>query len=172
MATTIRAEQPGDHAAIDEVNRVAFGQANEALLVAKLRQTHGFDPALSLVAIRDGHIVGHILFSPIHIETDRGDIPALALAPMAVVPECQRQGIGCDLVREGLDACARAGHKTVVVLGHAEYYPRFGFTPASQHGLRPPFPAPDNAFMVMALIPSGLDGISGVVRYPAPFQEV
>lgn len=172
MVTMIRVEHVDDHAGVDEVNRLAFGQDNEARLVATLRQADGFDPGLSLVAVCDGAVVGHILFSPIRIETDSSDVPALALAPMAVLPELQRRGIGSDLVREGLEACRRAGHAIVVVLGHAEYYPRFGFTPASGFGIRPPFPAPDEAFLALALAPSGLDGISGVVRYPAPFEDV
>ena len=172
MGMTIRAERSADYAAIEHVNRLAFGQDDEARLVSKLRAIDGFDPALSLVAVRDGRIVGHILFSPIHIETDQGDVPALALAPMGVLPECQRQGIGCDLVREGLEACRRAGHRIVIVVGHAEYYPRFGFTPAGRHGLRPPFTVPDEAFMAMALVPGALEGVSGVVRFTAPFDAV
>lgn len=168
--TVVRPERPDDYAAVNEVNRLAFGQDNEARLIAAIRRTEGFDPSLSLVAVCDGQVVGHILFSPIRIETDHGDAPALALAPMAVLPNRQRQGIGSALVRNGLDACRRAGHRIVVVLGHTDYYPRFGFTPASQNGLRPPFTVPDEAFMAMALVPGGLDGISGVVRYPAAFD--
>lgn len=107
-----------------------------------------------------------------HIEADNGDVPALALAPMAVLPECQGQGIGSELVRAGLTAARRAGHRIVVVVGHAEYYPRFGFVTAGRSGLRSPFPAPDEAFMVMTLTPGSLEGISGVVRYPAAFDAI
>ncbi len=170
--TTIRPEQPSDHAAIEAVNRQAFGQDAEAHLVAKLREADSHDPALSLVAVHDGEVVGHILFSPILIETDGGNVAAMALAPMAVLPDYQRQGIGSALVREGLEACRRAGHRIVVVLGHADYYPRFGFKPANRHRLRSPFTVPDEAFMAMALVPGGLDDISGVVRYPAAFDAV
>ena len=170
--TTTRPEQPSDHAAIEEVNRLAFGQDAEARLVAKLREADSDDPALSLVAVRDGQVVGHILFSPILIETTGGNVAAMALAPMAVLPDFQGQGIGSALVREGLEACRRAGHRIVIVLGHADYYPRFGFKPASRHGLRSPFPVTDEAFMTMALVPGGLDDISGVVRYPAAFDDV
>jgi len=170
--TTIRPEQSSDYAAAEEVNRLAFGQDAEAQLVAKLREADGHDPALSLVAVSDGQVVGHILFSPILIETEGGKVAAMALAPMAVLPDYQRQGIGSALVRKGLEACRQAGHRIVVVLGHAEYYPRFGFKPANRHGLSSPFTVPDEVFMAMALVPGGLDDIGGVVRYPAAFDEV
>ena len=174
----IRSEQAADHAAIAEVNREAFGQEGEPRLVAALRDAEGFDPQLSLVALRDGVVVGHILFSPIDIVRDGGDLPAIALAPavalapMAVRPAYQRQGIGSALVRAGLEACRRAGHRIVVVLGHAEYYPRFGFTPAGQRGVRAPFEVPDEAFMVLSLVDGGLDDVAGVVQYPAPFSDL
>ena len=135
----IRSEQLADHAAIAEVNREAFGQEGEPRLVAALRKAEGFDPALSLVALRDDAIVGHILFSPIQIEREGGDVPAIALAPMAVRPAFQRQGIGSALVRGGLEACRRAGHRIVVVLGHAEYYPRpKPTTPGQSYPTKPP----------------------------------
>ena len=170
--TTIRMELPSDHAAIAEVNQQAFGGDAEAQLVATLRESNCRKLVLSLVAECDGRVVGHILFSPILIETGGVNEDAMALAPMAVRSDCQRRGIGSALVREGLEACRRAGHRIVVVLGHADYYPRFGFKPANQHGLRPPFPAPNEAFMAIALVPGGLDDIRGIVRYHAAFDEV
>ena len=130
------------------------------------------------MALRDDGVVGHILFSPIDIVRDSGDVPAvaqtpaLALAPMAVRPEYQRQGIGSALVRLGLKACRRAGHRIVVVLGHAEYYPRFGFTPAGESGVRAPFEVPDEVFMVLSLVDGGLDDVAGVVRYSAAFSDL
>ncbi len=131
MTTTIiRPEGPGEHTAIAEVNRLVFGSDAEARLVAALRKADCFDSSLSLVAVHDGLVVGHILFSPIRIETDDGNVPAMALAPMAVLPACQRHGIGSALVWQGLQACRRAVHSIVVVLGHADYYPRFGFRPS------------------------------------------
>ena len=168
----VRPEQPDDREAIAEVNRLAFGQNNEARLVAAVRNAEGFDPLLSLVALCDDRVVGHILFSPIHIETPRGAVPALALAPMAVHPDHQRQGIGSQLVRQGLDACRRLGHGIVVVVGHPDYYPRFGFKCAARFGLKAPFPAPEEAFMALSLSPHGQDGIAGTVRYPGPFEDV
>jgi putative acetyltransferase len=168
----VRPESPQDYTAIDEVNRAAFGQDNEARLVARLRESAGFDPGLSLVAVRDGVIVGHILFSPIVIASEADEVPALALAPIAVLPARQREGIGSQLVREGLAACRQAGHPIVIVVGHPDYYPRFGFTRAGPLGLRAPLPVPDEAFMALALVPGELDGVRGTVRYPPPFEEV
>ena len=91
---------------------------------------------------------------------------------MAVLPDCQRQGIGTQLVNRGLEACRRLGHSIVVVVGHPQYYPRFGFTPAAPYNIEAPFPVPDETFMVQALTPEALDGVSGIVRYPASFDTV
>lgn len=169
LEMVIRSEQLEDHARVDEVHRRAFGQPDEAQLVAAIRQADGFDPFLSLVAVQNEQLLGHILFSPISIVGENGDVPALALAPMAVIPGCQRQGIGSELVAAGLQTARLAGHRIVIVLGHAKYYPRFGFVRCSQFDITSPFPAPDEAFMVMALTPGSLEDVSGEVRYPAPF---
>jgi predicted N-acetyltransferase YhbS len=99
-------------------------------------------------------------------------LPALALAPMAVRPEFQNLGIGSRLIREGLERCRNLGHKIVIVAGHPEYYPRFGFTSSRAKGLEAPFPVPDEAFMVIELIPGALDSVSGMIVYPAPFEGV
>ena len=169
----IRPELPADHATIDAILRCAFHGDAEARLVAAIRASDGFDPHLSLVAVVDERVVGHILFSPIRIESEGGAVtPAVALAPMAVMPECQRRGIGSALVRTGLEACRAGGHAIVVVLGHAEYYPRFGFERASSYGIRCPFDAPNDAFMALPLVPDALDDARGTVRYPAAFDGV
>ena len=177
MRYDIRSERPGDEAAIAEVNRLAFGRDDEGRLVAAIRHGDGFNRGLSWVAtvaneVAADRVVGHILFSPIHVETARDSAPALALAPMAVHPDRQRQGIGSALVRRGLDGARVGGHRIVIVVGHPDYYPRFGFTPAVDHGLQAPFPVPDEAFMALALVPDGLDGVVGVVRYPPVFDEM
>jgi len=168
----IRAEQTDDIAAIQEINRLAFAQEEEALLVQRIRESPGFIPDLSLVAIKDEKVAGHILFSRIHIETPQGDVEVLSLAPMAVRPEFQNSGIGSDLVREGLKRCRDLDHTIVVVIGHPEYYPRFGFVPARKKGLELNFPVPGEAFMVCELAPDALAGIKGTVKYPPEFEDV
>lgn len=167
----IRSETLEDYIAISEVNKLAFGQENEARLVKTIRQTANFNPKLSLVAIKDKKVVGHILFSPIIIQSPKGNIPALALAPLAVCPEFQNQGIGSQLVKQGLEECQRLGH-IVIVIGHPTYYTRFGFSSATAKGLSAPFPVLDEAFMILELIPATLDGISGMVKYPPVFEQV
>jgi putative acetyltransferase len=161
----VRPENPNDLEAIREVNRQAFGQEDEARLVDALRD--GGHARLSLVAEEGGRVVGHILFSDLPIVTQAGTLHALALAPMAVLPERQRQGIGSRLVREGLRACADAGHRIVVVLGHPRYYPRFGFSAQLAERLKAPFSGP--AFTASELVPGALAGVAGQVRYPPPF---
>jgi putative acetyltransferase len=169
---TIRPEMPADIPAIFNVHLLAFGQPAEAQLVDALRRDGDLIPELSLVAFNEGRIVGHILFPPITITSPEGSAPALALAPMAVLPGFQRSGIGSLLVKEGLAACRRLGHRIVVVVGHPAYYPRFGFIPARVRGIEAPFPVPDEAFMVMALAEGSLKGIHGTVRYPRAFDMV
>jgi putative acetyltransferase len=158
--------------AIHEINVLAFGLENEARLVENLRKSPDFIPELSLVAVKDKMVVGHILFSRITIQTKIGSFPALALAPMAVHPEFQKQGIGSKLIRQGFARCRKLGHKIVVVVGHPNYYPRFGFTSARAKGLEAPFSVPDEAFMVIEIAPGALNGISGMVIYPPAFEGV
>jgi len=147
----IRPEREGDYIVIHEINVLVSGRENEARLVKKIRERRGFIPELSLVAIKKGEVVGHILFSRITIQSKTGSFPALALAPMAVHPKFQDQGIGSKLVRHGLKCCRNQGHEIVVVVGHPQYYPRFGFTSARAKGLEAPFAVPDKAFMVLEL---------------------
>ena len=165
-------ETAGDHAAIRDVVRAAFGSSVEADLVDALRNLPEFDPRLSLVAEFDGEIHGHLLFSLIRIETGKGGIAALALAPLAVHPESQRQGIGSELTRAGLRVCEQLGHRIVIVVGHPTFYARFGLIPASRWGVRPPFPIPDDVFMVKWLGSEPPSDFAGVVRYSAPFGEL
>src|SRR5690606_31135615 len=130
----IRAERPEEAAAIAAVHEQAFPQPAEARLVEALRAAGA--AALSLVAVRDGAVVGHVLFSPVTVHDGDGAWPALGLGPVAALPALQRRGIGSALIREGLARCRAQGHCVVFVLGHATYYPRFGFRPAAPEGLR------------------------------------
>ena len=171
--TDIRVEQPRDFAVIKEVNDLAFGQEEESELVAKLRGSDAFIPELSLVAENDKQeIIGHILFSVIHIETAMEAVQSLALAPVAVTPDFQNKGIGSLLIKEGLKRSKELGYESVVVLGHSDYYPKFGFTLASGKGIKAPFDVPDEAFMVMELQQGALDNAQGTVRYPEAFLGV
>ena len=169
VGVAVRPERPEDQPAIRRVNTEAFGRPNEAWLVDALRRTAGFVPELSLVAEAGGEVVGHILLTQILIREGSETVSALALAPMAVLPSHQRIGVGSALALQALSEARRLGHGVVVVLGHAAYYPRFGFTPASQHGIRSPFPVRDESFMVLELAPSALDGVMGEVEYPPEF---
>jgi len=150
-----------------EVNERAFGTPLEAGIVDALR---GSDGSISLVATSGDRVVGHIFFTPVTVDSSAG-VRVAGLAPMAVLPEYQRGGIGSRLVTAGLDACRRHGYAAVVVIGHPEYYPRFGFTRAGEHGLSCEFPVPPEAFMVLALDPGILARLSGMVRYRPEFAE-
>ncbi|RZB31559.1 MAG: putative acetyltransferase [Desulfobacteraceae bacterium Eth-SRB2] len=166
----IRFERPKD---IDEVrllNDKTFGQPVEGRIVDKLRKScHGI---LSLVAISNNKIVGHIMFSPVTIKTQEGVIQGMGLAPMAVLPELQNQGIGSQLVKEGLGMINNTECPFVIVLGHEKYYPRFGFQRASKYGLKSQWQGvPDEAFMVMILNDSVMKKVSGIVRYRNEFDE-
>ena len=164
-AIEIREERPADVAAIREVNRRAFGQDQEADIVDALRANGA--ALLSLVAIVDGRVVGHIMYSPVVVAGTTG----AALAPMAVLPDHQRQGVGSRLVEDGNARLARAGCPLIVVLGHARFYPRFGFEPASRFGITCEWPVPDDVFM--ALVPEGAAKPGpGLARYRDEFTSV
>jgi putative acetyltransferase len=167
MNINIRAQTAADLDAIRHVNRLAFGQDAEARLVDALRE--GGFVRVSLVAEQEGQAVGHILFSDLPIVTDARTVPALALAPMAVLPAFQNQGIGSALVRRGLEVCRGQGHRIVIVVGHARYYPRFGFSSIRAARLDSPFSGGDS-FMAVELVPGALGGVTGRVQYPPPFE--
>lgn len=172
MTLTIRAERDADRAAIFEVHARAFPTDAEARLVDALRDEGA--AVVSLVAERDGCVVGHILFSPVRVAMPSGvDVAALGLAPLAIDPRVQNGGIGAALVRAGLEAARAAGHELVFVLGHAAYYPRFGFEPAAPRGFHyEGGPAFDRAFFVAPLAPRACTGRSGVVHYHAAFAAL
>jgi len=171
VSITIRPEEPGDCDAVAQVNEAAFERPAEAELVNALREQAY--PVISLVATIEDRVVGHILFSPV-IAEEALVSPGLVmgLAPMAVAPDFQRKGIGTKLVEAGLDACVQLGCTAVAVLGHPEYYPRFGFAPASRFGIRCEYEVPDEVFMAMELVPDALEGCHGLVKYHPAFAEV
>jgi putative acetyltransferase len=162
----IRDERASDRAMIRRVNEAAFGAIEEADLVEALHAEGSV--LLSYVADRNGEIVGHILFSRMWIDAPTASIAAVALAPMAVLPECQRQGIGTSLIPHGLNALRNQGERIVIVVGHSTYYPRFGFSASLARSLASPFPP--EAFMALELRRGALDGVSGRVRYPRAFE--
>ena len=162
----IRTENEEDKASVRAVNVSAFDTISEAdLVVALHEQAH---PIISLVADEEGSIVGHIMFSPM-ILTGHPELEIMGLAPMAVLPEHQRKGIGSALVRVGLDACVKIGVGAVVVLGHSEYYPRFGFLPSSRFGIGCEYEVPEEVFMVKELQQGYLRGATGIIKYHAAF---
>jgi putative acetyltransferase len=166
LAIVVRDELPGDRQAIRTVVRLAFGRDDEADLVDALRDG-GFVRA-SLVAEVERVVVGHILFSDLPIVGETGAVPALALAPLAVLPEYQRQGIGSQLIRTALDTCRAQSHGIVVVLGHPHFYQKFGFSSELARPLESPFSGKPS-FMAAELIRGALKGVTGKVRYASPF---
>jgi len=154
------------------MNNLAFKQENEGRLVENLRKNTDFIPGLSLVAEEDNELVGHILFFPIKIINDKLIHTSLALAPMSVHPSRQKKGIGSALVRQGLKAAKEKGFKSVIVVGHANYYPRFGFKPASGWNIKAPFDVPKDVFMAVELTENGLKNVAGTVKYPDEFNDV
>ena len=146
----IRLEEPRDQEAVRNVNETSFGGPTEADLVEALRQE--CTPVVALVAEFNGEVVGHILFSPVFIEPTSPK-QLVGLGPMAVAPKFQRRGIGTLLVREGLERCHAVGPEAIVVIGHAEYYPQFGFRPAHGFGLRCEYDVPPEVFMALELVP-------------------
>lgn len=173
MSIEIRVELEKDHEDVFSLNKAAFEQENEARLVALLRKSEAFIPEFSLVATIEGRILGHILFTRILIRNENGKaFESLALAPMAVLPGHQKQGIGGKLIRAGLQKARELGYRSVIVLGHEDYYPKFGFEPAAKWNVKAPFDVPSNAFMAIELLENGLAGVEGTVEYDIAFELV
>ena len=164
----IREEEPRDQAAVRHLNEVAFENGPEAVVVDKLRAS--CNNYVSFVAIEQGTVVGHILFTPATFYN--GGLVGMGLAPMAVLPSHQRQGIGSLLVRHGLEHLRQSGCPFIIVLGHPEYYPRVGFELASRYELRSQWDGvPDEAFMIIVFHKDCLPKAGGVARYRAEFDE-
>jgi putative acetyltransferase len=168
--TEFRLEKPGDKPAIRDVNGQAFGQPDEADLVDALRAGNAI--VLSMVAVADNEIVGHILFTEVTIREPNGSFQALGLGPMAVLPSYQGKAIGSQLLRIALDKCRRLGYEIAVVVGYPEFYSRFGFVSAKPRCLECEFDVPDEAFMILELQKNALAGRSGLVEYQHEFRDM
>jgi putative acetyltransferase len=166
----IRCETPSDYPAIGEVNKLAFGRKNEAQLIEEIRGSEFYIPELALVADIDHVVVGHILFSYIDL-VDEVTLKVLGLAPIAVHPSFQKRGIGSMLVQAGLAKAKSRKEDIVIVLGHPNFYARFGFEPSVKYGIVSPFPVPEDVFMVKQL-QSCQGKYSGKVVYPPAFYSV
>ncbi|HHY2674118.1 GNAT family N-acetyltransferase [Bacillus toyonensis] len=172
---TIRQEQKNDYRKTEEVVKEAFlneefSDKKEHELVKRIRECDAFIPELSIVAV-DKEIVGHIMLSKITIEQGGTTIDSLALAPVSIAPSHQKKGIGGKLITAALEKAKELGYRSVVVLGHPEYYPKFGFERASQWNIKAPFEVPDEVFMVMELRENTLQGVEGIVQYSSAFAE-
>lgn len=168
----IREERPEDIEAIRRINLEAFGQPAEAEVVDQLREA--CENLLSLVAVEGGEVVGHILFSPATIGEEGAalEVSGMGLAPMAVLPKNQGQGIGSLLIHNGIKMLRERGCPFVIVLGYPEYYPRFGFERASRYGIHSQWSeVPDEAFMILILNKTAMVGASGIARYRREFDE-
>ena len=170
MLYTIRPEQPADYEAITHLVTAAFRQPVEATLIHRLRAAGDHVPGLCLVAEQDGSLLGHIFYSRGWVETATGQWPILVLAPLAVRPDRQRQGIGQALIQASLTRARQAGYRAVSVLGDPAYYPRTGFQPAGKWGIEAPFSAPPEAFMAQELQPGALTGYAGRLQYAPAFD--
>lgn len=172
----IRQETPADFDQVSRLIEQAFkrdpdSDHTEQLLVENLRNSPAFIPELSLVAEKEGIIAGHILLSRVWIKSGKQSFESLALAPVSVSPAFQNQGIGGKLILESHERARKLGYSSVVVLGHADYYPRFGYERAAAYKIKLPFDVPEENCMVLALTKGGLDNISGLVEYPPEFYR-
>jgi len=169
VSIQIRSETDNDKTAVYDVNAAAFATETEAKLVDVLRESSS--EYISQVAVEDQNVVGHIMFTPVTLEPFE-DLRLMGLAPMAVSPTLQRGGIGSELVKTGLLRCTESDVGAVAVLGHPQYYPRFGFRPASQWGIKSEYEVPEEVFMMMELSPGYLQGYQGIIRYDAAFADI
>ncbi len=173
MDILIRPETAADHPEIFQLHALAFGQENEGKLVDLLRQDDCFIPELSLVAIQNEEIIGHIIFIKIEIVRPDGQkTESLALAPMGVLPKYQKSGIGGMLIHAGLAMAKDLRYQSVIVLGHKDYYPRFGFEPAEKWEIGTHYEVPSEYFMGLELTPGALSEVKGIVEYSAPFSQI
>lgn len=172
----IREEEIKDYKEVEKVVEESFRTAeftdnDEHNLVNRLRKSKEFIKELSLIAEDKNRIIGHVLITKALINGENKSYETLALAPLSVLPEYQKSGIGKKLMNRGIERAKELGYKSIVVLGHESYYPKFGFEKASKYGVKAPFEVPDEAYMILELVPGGLNGVSGIVEYSKAFFE-
>jgi putative acetyltransferase len=165
----IREENSADFECIRHVNIDAFPTQAEADLVESLRISA--NPFISLVAERENHTIGHILFTPVTLENGK-NLHLMGLGPMAVLNQFQNQGVGAELVTNGLIKCKQENVDAVVVLGHPNFYPKFGFTPSVHYKIKSEYNVPDDVFMIYECIPNILMGSTGIIKYHPTFGIV
>lgn len=173
---TIREEEIKDYNEVEKVVEESFKTAefsdkDEHNLVGRLRNSNEFIKELSLIAEEENKILGHVLLTKALIKGESTSYETLVLAPLAVLPEYQKSGIGKNLMNKAIERARELGYKSIVVLGHENYYPKFGFEKASKYGVEAPFEVPDEAYMILELLQGGLNGISGIVEYSKAFFE-
>lgn len=176
MEVNLRPEKVADYEAVFKLIEEAFkteqfSDGKEQFLVNRLRKSRVFIPELSIVAEFRGEIVGHILLSRIKIRNEKKTFDSLALAPVSVKPKFQNKGIGGQLIEESHSIAKTLGYQSIVLLGHKNYYPRFGYELCSKYGIKIPFEAPDENCMAIELVENGLNGINGIVQYANAFFE-
>lgn len=177
MDILIRPERFEEYHITEEVIEKAFldeeySDQKEHFLVNRIRQSDAFIPELSLVAVNPNkEIIGHILLSKITIVNGDNIADSLALAPVCVAPEHQKRGIGSQLIQEAIKMAKELGHQSVIVLGHKDYYPKFGFKQASSWNIRAPFEVPSEVFMALELAENSLQNVQGVVQYSEAFSQ-
>jgi len=176
MELTVREENPEDFKAVFNLIEKAFeneqmSDHKEQFLVERLRKSNAFVSELSMVAETENKIVGHILLTKLKIKNEQNEFDSLALAPVSVLPEYQRNGIGGTLIKEAHKKAKELGFHSVILLGHEKYYPKFGYKQADQFGIELPFEVPKENCMAIELIENGLKNVSGIVEYPKEFSE-
>lgn len=176
MNLTLRKEDFNDFVPVFNLIKKAFESGKmtdhkEQFLVERLRKSDAFVPELSIVAEIENKIVGHIMLTKLKIKNEQIAFDSLALAPVSVLPEYQGKGIGGILIKEAHKRAKELGHKSVVLLGHEKYYPRFGYKQSDNFGIELPFDVPKENCMVIELIENGLKGVNGIVEYPKEFNE-
>ncbi|MED1172256.1 N-acetyltransferase [Bacillus inaquosorum] len=174
MEFFIRQELTHEYNTTEDIVKRAFlnekySNKKEHFLVNRIRKSDAFIPELSLVALNGKEIVGHILLSKIKIVDGDNAVDSLALAPVSVAPEYQRKGIGSQLIHVALKKAKELSYRSAIVLGHKDYYPKFGFKPASLWNIKAPFEVPDEVFMALELSKDSLENVKGVVHYSKAF---